>query len=175
MKKILWFALFGLVVISSSVFASAEHEVKPYVGSLEFERLKSLAGVWQGKMAESDGKESDASVEYSVSSNGSIVVEKLFPGTPHEMVSIYRDKKSKVAFTHYCSLGNQPEMDLVSSSDTEMKFDFSTSNIIDPAKEDHMHSLTLNFDGNDKLIQNWKYYKEGAEAGGTVIELTRQS
>lgn len=29
-----------------------------------------------------------------------------------------------------------------------------------------MHLLTLGFDENDKLVQNWKYFKASAEAGG---------
>ncbi len=173
-KTLLFLAVF--LCANYSVFAGGEHMAKPYVGTPEFERLKTLAGSWKGKHIESDGKESDVNVEYSVSSNGSILVEKLAPGTPHEMISIYRDKKGKAAFTHYCAIGNQPEMDLISSSEKEMKFDFSPSNnLIDPAKDEHMHALTLNFDGNDKLTQTWKYFKGGAQAGETVITLTRQN
>lgn len=99
--------------------------------------------------------------------------EKLFTGTPHEMISVYRDKKGRASMMHYCAIGNQPEMDLVSSNEKEMKFDFSPENSIDSSKENHMHSLTLSFEENDKLIQNWKYFKDGAEAGSTTITLTR--
>ena len=174
MKKLL-LTLSLLLISNSYVFPSAEHDLKPYVGSAEFERLKALTGVWKGASFEDDGTKLDANVEYSVTSNGSVVVEKLFTGTPHEMISVYHDKNGKLSMTHYCAIGNQPEMDLVSSNEKEMKFDFSSSNSIDPSKENHMHSLTLGFDGNDKLVQNWKYFKAGAEAGGTTLTLTRAS
>ena len=175
MRKILLYLLAVLTLNQFCLFASPKHEMPPaYVGSPEFERLKGLTGVWKGS-SEMDDEKHEATVEYYVTSNGSAVVEKLFPGTPHEMISVYHDKKGKLAMTHYCGFGNQPQLDLVSSNEKEMKFDFSNSNDIDPAKEDHMHSLTLTFDGKDKLVQNWGCMKGGADAGKTVIVLARAS
>lgn len=174
MKKIVFFVLPILILANHHLFATEKHDLKPYVGSAEFEPLKGLAGIWKGTSTEDDGTKFDANVESYVTSDGSAVVEKLFTGTPHEMISVYHDKNGKSSMTHYCAIGNQPEMDLLSSNEKEMKFDFSPSNSIDPAKDDHMHSLKLSFDGNDKLVQNWKYYKGGTEAGGTTMTLTRQ-
>ena len=175
MKKVLFFALSMLIVANTYLFATSGYEIKPHVGSADFDRLKALAGTWKGTSIEMNGVKSDAAVEDSVTSNGSAVVEKLFSGTPHEMVTIYYDQKGKPSMTHYCAIGNRPQMNLASSSATEMKFDFSQTSAIDPAKEDHMHSLTLTFDGKDKLVQTWKFFKNGAEAGSTVIALARNS
>ncbi len=175
MKKVLLLVLASLVLTNTYLFATTDYEMKPYTGSAEFERLKSLAGTWKGTTTEPDGKKWEGTVEYAVTSNGSAVTEKLFAGTPHEMVSVYHDTKGKLSMTHYCGLGNRPELSLVSSTDNEMQFVFSNPSEIDPAKEMHMHSLKLTFDGKDKLVQDWKLFKDGSDAGDTVISLSRQS
>ena len=59
-----------------------------------------------------DGKEVPVSVTYETSSNGSIVVETLFPGTPHEMVSVYYDENGKFGMTHYCAMEQPASSDI---------------------------------------------------------------
>ena len=104
------------VLASGIVFAEAgkdKMELEPYIGSADFQKLKELIGTWSG--THQMGEEvSEAQVEYTVTSNGSAIIEKLFPGTPHEMISVYHDKAGKLSMTHYCSFANQPQMDLTS-------------------------------------------------------------
>ena len=83
----------------------ADHKMPPpYVGSKEQETLKKLAGTWEGTETMM-GKTDAAGAEYSVTSNGSVVVEKLFPETPNEMITVYYDETGKLAMTHYCAIG----------------------------------------------------------------------
>ena len=50
-------------------------------------------------------------VEYRLTAGGSALVETLFPGASRgQMVSMYYDRKGKLAMTHYCMLRNQPGM-----------------------------------------------------------------
>ena len=51
-----------------------------------FERLKSLAGAWQGQAGHGQ-MDQPATVVYRVASGGSVVQETLFPGSPHEATS----------------------------------------------------------------------------------------
>src|SRR5262245_61353921 len=73
------------------------------------EKMKKLAGTWV--IADKDGKPTDqvASI-IKVTAGGSAVHETLFPGQPHEMVSVYTVDGSDLIMTHYCVLGNQPRM-----------------------------------------------------------------
>lgn len=48
-----------------------------------------------------------ASVRYEVGSGGTIVRELLFPGTEHEMLSVYHLGGGQLVATHYCAVGNQ--------------------------------------------------------------------
>ena len=41
---------------------------------------------------------------------GSAVTETLFPGTAHEMMSVYHMDGDDLVLTHYCAGGNQPRM-----------------------------------------------------------------
>jgi len=116
---------------------------------------------------------SEAVVLYEVTSNSSAVIETLFPGTPHEMVSVYHDEAGKLQMTHYCAFGNQPKMTVISSTENELQFEFSDNNTIDPAAESHMHSLTISFNEDGSIQHQWSMYQEGKETGKTVIQLSR--
>ena len=68
---------------------------------------------------------------------------------------------------------NQPKLSLASASPDKIKFAFAKGNVINPKKEDHMHSLEMTFLGSDQVRQEWTGYKGGKEEKPTVITLTR--
>jgi hypothetical protein len=78
-------------------------------GKAAFERLKTLAGTWQGQAGHGPADQA-ATVTYRVASGGSVVEETLFPGTPHEMISMYHLVDGQLVMTHYCAMANQPRM-----------------------------------------------------------------
>jgi hypothetical protein len=162
------FSLAGLFVAHAGEYPSA-----PYTGSKEFERMKQLAGAWEGT---SDmGKEGEkVRVEYRLTSGGSAVVETLSPGSAEEMVSVYHDRKGKLAMTHYCTLRNQPRMTLAKADAQTIELVFARKgNDIDPAKEKHMHAVRITFTDNDHIVQRWTLYDKGKDAGGVTMKLTR--
>ena len=116
-----------------------------------------------------DGK---MKVIYEVTSNGSALLERMGPGTPHEMVSVYHDEKGKLAMTHYCAIGNQPKLTLESASPEKIKLTFAKNNVINPNKEDHMHSLEITFLGPDQVKEEWTGTM-GGQQKPTVFTLTR--
>ena len=164
--------LFSLLGIAMAGEAEKNMELPPYKGSHPFESMKSLAGHWEGAKVSGD-KEEPVKVEYKVTSNGSTIVETLFPGTKYEMISVYHEKGGQLTMTHYCSIGNQPQMDLVKADGKDLEFAFSKSNVIDVAKEGHMHALTITMVDKDHLNHNWTMYKEGKDGGTTALKLAR--
>jgi len=80
-----------------------------------FATLKNLAGEWSGTINEKD-KGPAGSVNYKVTANGSVVVETLFPGTEHEMITMYHLNGDQLMLTHYCAAANQPQMTLSKQS-----------------------------------------------------------
>lgn len=141
--------------------AAAGTPAKPD-GRAALERLKQLAGEWRGTVAE-DG--SPMGVRYEVTSGGTAVMERLFPGTSHEMTTLYHLDGGDLVLTHYCSAGNQPRMKLVESSATELRFDYIGGTNVDPAKDSHMHSARLWLKGPDALEAEWTAYARGKPAG----------
>lgn len=91
-------------------FATANAEEKTAsAASRRFEALKKLAGDWVevGK----DGKPTDTIFSsFRVTAGGSVIEETVFPGSEHEMVTMYHLDGPDLVLTHYCDFGNQPRM-----------------------------------------------------------------
>jgi len=163
-----------LIAVLSAIWAHAgepEMELEPYQGSAAFMKLKALAGKWEGTSI-MHGQEMKANAEYKVTSAGSALVETIFPGTPHEMVSMYYDSGSKVSMTHYCSLKNRPEFDSVSADGNVIKFKFSEDSTIREG-EHHMNSLDVRWIDDDNIVKEWVSKKDGKPEEPTIIHLTR--
>jgi hypothetical protein len=172
-------ALLAMILIGGAalaVFAGPGHEMKPYSGSKEFERIKSLAGHWEGTSTEADSKEAPqkAEADYRVTSGGSAVIETLFPGTPHEMVSVYHDQNGKLELTHYCMLGNHPNMQVKSASEKEIDLIVGKDGNVSP-EETHMHELQLWMPAADQLSEKWVLFENGKATHSTTIALSRKS
>ena len=158
-----------------AVDGKKNHEMPPYYeGSSELQKMKTLAGAWSGEHKMGD-QVSPGDATYKITSNGSAVVETLMPGTPMEMISIYfDDKKGKLNMVHYCSLANQPKLDLIESKGNKIILDFSEDNDIDVATEMHMHGLTIIFNEDGTVKHEWVSYQDGKEAGIAEITLIRK-
>jgi hypothetical protein len=129
----------------------------------EFEFVKGLVGTWEGTSKGMDGKEEKVSVIYELTSGGTAVVEKLMPGTPHEMVSVYHKDGNSIAMTHYCALGNAPQMALKKLGDKTIEFEMTKPIGISSPKEDHMHSVKLT-KGDNTLTQEWTSIEKGQKS-----------
>ncbi len=174
MKKPIYALMAGvyLVFIGLASAFAGEHSSGPYSGSKEFERLKELAGVWEGTSNMSKEGEK-VKVEYRLSSGGSSIVESHFPGTPHEMVSVYFDNKGQLTMTHYCALRNQPRMKLQKADAQNLNFMFAGGTNVDSKKDAYMRSLTITFVDKNHIIEKWTLFKEGKEQETSVFELSR--
>src|SRR5262249_22624217 len=148
------FVLPALLLLTASTALFAGEPVQPKPASADFEKMKSLIGTWKGTTDMGSGP-TELTVEYRLTSGSSGIEERLFAGTPKEMVTMYHDQHGKLALTHYCMLGNQPGMMLKSSDDKTLSFDFDKTCGVDAKSEMHMHKLTINFVDADTITQDW--------------------
>jgi hypothetical protein len=146
----------GLVLLALAAVARSDDkpqsEDKPKVATHPtFEKIKKLAGTWVE--ADKDGKPTDKVVSVvKVTGGGSAVVETLFPGQPHEMVSVYHLDGKDVVMTHYCVLGNQPRMKAdPKSPEGQIRWLFTGGTNLDVNKDKHMHEATVTFVDDDHL------------------------
>ncbi len=123
-----------------------------------FARLKALDGTWKGKSAEIP----ELTVTYHVTGGGTTVQETLFPGTPHEMITMYTLDGGDLVATHYCAAGNQPSLryNPAKSSDVRLIFDFVA--VRGPSSHGYMHDAVLELTGADTMESQWN----GVNAAG---------
>lgn len=133
-----------------------------------FEKLKTLVGDWT-----LSGGDGSVASSWKVTANGTAVVETLFPGQAHEMLTVYTLRGKELHLTHYCAMGNQPEMQAEKSVDAEkLTFTFAGGAGINPKKDTHMHGVTLTFpDGG--LHEVWTTFGDGKAGEAKVIDLKR--
>src|SRR5262245_11968796 len=167
-------ALLCVVAITASAKA-ADPKPKSPTASEAFAKLKTLAGEWRGTNVEHTA-EGELTVLYKVTGNGSALVENLFSGTPHEMVTVYHLDGDKLMLTHYCAEGNQPRMVMTEkSTEKEIIFDFAGGSNMKSKKDGHMHALKVIFKNPDEVAFVWNYFKGGKTAGETKFELKRKT
>ena len=156
-------AALGLVLVSiGAVFATAAPAgSQSAAATAPFERLKNLAGDW---VAAEDGemfKKGDVVAHYAVTAAGSAVVETVFPGSPHEMVTVYHADGPDLVLTHYCMEGNQPRMRSKNPNGDRYDFAFDGGTGINPKKDRHMNSASVEFVGSDELRTVWTEIEAG--------------
>ncbi|MBS0261641.1 MAG: hypothetical protein JSS02_06750 [Planctomycetes bacterium] len=138
-----------------------------------FDRLKSLAGEWQVAEAPEGHGVHGGRVIYRVTAAGQAVVETLFVGTEHEMVTMYYLEGDDLMLTHYCILRNRPVM-RAEKSDQLDKLVFSCQKGDKIEAEDHMHSVTFAFADADHVKADWVLYKGGKPDSTHTFELVRK-
>jgi len=131
-------------------------------------RNHMVGGAINGKIYVASGRVGAAFI-----SGGSAVEERIFAGTPKEMVTMYHDKNGKLALTHYCMLANRPGMLLESSDARTLKFDFDPACGLDAKSEMHMHSLSITFESPDMIVQDWKLFEDGKNKDSHPFTLKR--
>ena len=158
--------------LAASPLATA---ASPSAGAASLDRLKALAGDW---VAAEDGelsKKGDLVSRYVVSAGGTAVVETVFPGSAHEMVTVYHLDGSDLVLTHYCMEGNQPRMRAKSPSGARVAFAFDGGPHIDPKRDRHMHSAWFEFVGADEIRSEWTEHAGGKPALVVPSHLVRKS
>jgi hypothetical protein len=139
-----------------------------------FDALKKLAGEWVE--ADKDGKPTDKLVSsIRVTSAGTAVEETLFPGSDHEMVTMYHLDGDDLVLTHYCSLGNQPRLRAEPDDDPlRIPFKFVGATNLKSEDDMHIHQATFKLDGDDHFQAEWIANKDGEPCHQVVLDLVRK-
>ena len=139
-----------------------------------YEKLKTLAGSWTGKM-EDPLAGPPVTVRYEVVSNGKAVIEYQNPGETFEMVTVYYLASGKLQATHYCAAGNQPAYRLDDKSTGDLALlEFAGGTGFDPDKDGHVHKGDIRFISANHIEERWFHYVGPREMGSTHWFLERQ-
>lgn len=130
--------------------------------------FRPLAGTWE---SEKDGKV-ETMITSKMSASDSVLVETMFPGSPHEMVNMYHLDGDALVVTHYCAIGNQPRMRCKGAKSPGVyEFTFDAGTNIKPG-ELYMGKLTVTIHDQDKVTQEWISLKDGKEALEQTVKFT---
>lgn len=171
----------SLAMVATVLFAAAAGalasdppapgSVPPAPSNPAFDRFKGLVGEWivaeDGPMA----KKGELAARYVVTAGGSALVETIFPGSPHEMITVYTADGQDVVLTHYCVFGNQPHMRAKSPAGSRFAFAFDGG--VQPATATHMHQAWVELVGNDELRSEWTEHEGGKPAMVVSMHLLR--
>jgi hypothetical protein len=143
-------------------------QTKPAGG---FEQLKTLVGNWEGTTSESV----TAHVSYELVSGGTALLERLQGGNEPEMVTVYTADGNRVAVTHYCNAGNQPQMHTapITGETKELSFAFVRATNLASADAGHMDHLVVTLQDQDHFTQAWTW-KEKGKTRTHVFRFTRK-
>ena len=144
----------------------------PVTAQSAFEKLKGLAGRWEGTAE--DG--SAVAASYRVTANRSAVVETILPGTEHEMVTMYHMDGDRLMLTHYCAVGNQPRMVLdPQEGSNALVFQFAGATNMKSDRDMHMHSARIRIVNSDLIEAEWDAWKDGKKSSTEKFILKRIS
>jgi Tfp pilus assembly protein PilV len=171
MKKLMVLA----VLVSGMAWAQThEHATK---STPTWEKMKALAGEWEGTMpdqpADAKSKMPPVRISFRVISSGSALMETVHLGE-NQMITMYAPDGDRVVVTHYCDSGTQPRMKQVSAQGDEVKFDFLDVTNAGP-KSELMRDLRIRFIDADHIEEYWTSSKSGDSKAETMkFLLTRK-
>ncbi len=130
-----------------------------------FERLKSLAGNWEGRSPMGLTKST-----FKVIANGTAIQqEDEMPG--HDiMMTVYHLDGGRLLLTHYCSAGNQPRLvaKRFDAGKNEIDFDFLDATGMSGKQAGHIHAAKFRIPGGDHYWTEWMFSGAGKETPETI-------
>jgi hypothetical protein len=169
-----------LLLLLALAAAALGDERKPQpaaqaAGRSAFEAFKKLSGEWVTKAPEGSGEGGEVHVTYRVTSGGSAVVETVMPGTDHEMITVIHQDGDGVILTHYCMLGNQPQMRAAGQMEgNKVAFKFVHATNLASDKAPYMHHVAYTFVDDKTLKSDWTLYAGGKPSEHETFELKRK-
>jgi len=162
--------LFAVALCFALPATAGETHGTPDAARAAFERLKTLEGEWHAVTPEGD-----ATITYRVAAADSVVVEHLFPGTAHEMLTVYHMDGDDLVATHYCSAGNQPRFKLEQPGESSDRLHFAFNGGSNMAPGDgHIHEGWLHFIDADHIEAEWVFWKDQKPEHSASFSMTRR-
>jgi hypothetical protein len=170
--------MLSVVLISLSTVAFAQTD-----GQKSFDKLKTLAGSWQGPVTatppQPDWGDKPVQVSLRVTSRGNALVHEMkeagSPDDPtkydHPVTMFYVDGE-RLLLTHYCDAGNRPRMAAKISPDGKtVEFDFL--DVAGGTQYGHMHHALFTMIDANHHTEDWTYMEPGDKMVRAHLELQR--
>jgi len=126
-----------------------------------FEKLKALAGSWEGVVktdppqAEIEGKPMQVSLRVTSMGNA-LMHEATGGGRPDDPITMLYLDGDRLLLTHYCDAGNRPRMVGKLSPDGK-SVDFEFLDVAGSTQYGHMHHGVFTFVDGNHHIEDWTF------------------
>jgi len=152
-----------LAILLLAIFALPSLKAASPEAKAAFEKLKSLAGDWEGK----DDMSMPAKTNFKVLVSGTTVMETLSPTGMggEDMLSLFNIDGNWISLAHYCPTNNQPRMRATPPAGEvkELTFTFQGSGNLPSEEVGHQHKLVLQFDDADHITETWTWRSKGKD------------
>ena len=173
-----------VVLTGLSALAFAQSDAQKSDVQKSFDKLKTLAGSWQGPVtvvppqADMDMNK-PVQVSLRVTSRGNALVHEMQEvGTPldpakydHPVTMLYVDS-DRLTLIHYCDAGNRPRMTGKVSPDGK-KVEFEFVDLSGGNEYGHMYHAVFTTVDADHHIEDWTYMMPGDKPLHAHMDLTR--
>src|SRR5262245_55944855 len=174
MTKYLRIGFLGLMamVLASAAIGTAMAADASKAGNAgpAFDKLKGLVGEW-----EATSEKGKVTSSYELVANGSALLERVKIPNHGEMVTVYHLDGNRLVLTHYCTAGNQPNLQAESfdPASQEIRFDFASATNLANINDGHIHSAVIKFLGPDAFNSDWTFQKDGKAAVVQQLQFRR--
>ena len=166
-----WAAMMASLWISAQASAGlpetpAKTEGAPAAARSVFERIKGLAGDWEGSVQWSGARTDSGKMNatYYATGHGTAVVENLTADREPVMTSVYHMDAAALRMTHYCGAGNQPRLkaERIEDGGATVGFAFvDVTNLAGP-NAGHVHGVELQFLDESHVVLTFEFVAGGA-------------
>jgi hypothetical protein len=160
--------LFALIAVTAFAQSDAQKS---------FDKLKTLAGSWEGRVTtlpqapEIEGKLMQVSLR--VTSMGNAMVHEMTgAGRPDDPITMLYLDGDRLLLTHYCDAGNRPRMVATMSPDGKT-VDFDFLDVAGSTQYGHMHHAVFTVIDANHHTEDWTYMMPGDKPMHAHVDLQR--
>jgi hypothetical protein len=153
--------------MSLCTVAFAQSDAQKSDAQKSFDKLKTLAGTWEGAF---EGKPLQVSLR--VTSMGNALMHEMKGDGPEDPITIFNVDGNRLLLTHYCDAGNRPRMvGKVLPDGKTVEFEFL--DVSGSTQYGHMQHVVFNFIDSDHHTEQWEFAMADGKKEGGLLDLRR--
>jgi hypothetical protein len=171
--------MLSIVLMSLSIVAFAQSDAQKSDAQKSFDKMKTLAGSWEGHVttfpqeASIEGKLMQVTLR-PTSMGNALLHEMTGAGRPDDPITMLYLDQDRLLLTHYCDAGNRPRMTgKVLPDGKTVEFDFL--DIAGSTQYGHMHHAVFTFLDANHHTEDWTYMQPGDKPVRAHFDLQRKN
>ncbi len=169
--------MLSVVLMSLTTVAFAQSDAQKSDAQKSFDKIKTLAGSWEGHVttvppkADIEGKLMQVSLR-ATSMGNALMHEMTGAGRPDDPITMLYLDGDRLLLTHYCDAGNRPRMAGKMSPDGKtVEFDFL--DVAGSTEYGHMHHAVFTAIDANHHTEDWTYMEPGDKPVHAHFDLQR--